>query len=203
MSNQNITETETPITLSLEAKVEALLFVTPTAVSSGQIASALDITPREAENAIQNLEHQLAPRGIRIQHHRGMVQLTTAPETANHIERFLSLEANTRLSKAALETLSIIAYQQPITRPQIDSIRGVNSDSVIRNLLTKGLIEESGRSEGPGRPILYTSTSEFLQHFGLSTLKELPPLQLPEPPELDPSIPSQPELPLSNDLLKD
>jgi segregation and condensation protein B len=203
MSDQNTIETESSITLSIEAKVEALLFVSPTAVSAGQIASALDITPREAETAIQNLELQLASRGIRLQRHRGKIQLTTAPETANYIERFLSLEANTRLSSAALETLSIIAYQQPVTRPQIDSIRGVNSDSVLRNLLTKGLIEESGRSEGPGRPILYTTTSEFLQHFGLSSLKELPPLQLPEAPPLDPSIPSQPELPLTEELLKD
>jgi segregation and condensation protein B len=85
------------------------------------------------------------------------------------------------LSRAALETLAIIAYQQPVTRPQIEAVRGVNSDSVIKNLLSKGLVEESGRAEGPGRPVLYSTTTEFMQHFGLASLGDLPPLSLPEP----------------------
>ena len=97
-------------------------------------------------------------------------------------ERFLDLEATTRLSRAALETLAIIAYQQPATRPEIDAIRGVNSDGVMKNLLSKGLIEEIGRTEGPGRPILYVTTPDFLQHFGLRSLDDLPPL-LQEPIE--------------------
>jgi segregation and condensation protein B len=88
------------------------------------------------------------------------------------------LEATTRLSNAALETLSIVAYQQPITRPQIDSVRGVNSDSSLRSLLTHGLVEEAGRADGPGRPILYATTPEFLQQFGLSKIEELPALNL-------------------------
>ncbi|MFC1936651.1 SMC-Scp complex subunit ScpB [Chloroflexota bacterium] len=189
-------ETENSNTLSLQANIEALLFISPTAVSPSQLASALDVTPREVELALQILEEMYVSRGIRIQRHRGQIQLTSAPESAAAVERLLHLEATTSLSRAALETLSIIAYQQPVTRPQIDSIRGVNSDSVIRNLLNKGLIEESGRSEGPGRPILYVTAPEFLQHFGLSTLKELPPLQLPEPPPLEETPPPQPELPL-------
>ena len=92
------------------------------------------------------------------------------------IERFLGLESTTHLSRAALETLAIIAYQQPVTRPQIDSIRGVNSDSMMKSLLNKGLILESGRADGPGRPILYSTTPEFLQHFGLNSILEMPPL---------------------------
>ena len=92
------------------------------------------------------------------------------------MERLLGLESFQRLTPAALEALSIVAYQQPITRPQIDAIRGVNSDSVIKGLLSKGLLEELGRSDGVGHPILYGTTPEFLQHFGLSSLKELPPL---------------------------
>jgi len=96
------------------------------------------------------------------------------------VERFLGLEATSRLSRAALETLAIIAYRQPISRPQVDAIRGVNSDGVIRSLLSKGLIEEVGRAEGPGRPILYGTTAAFLQAFGLTSLDELPPLEIPE-----------------------
>jgi len=88
------------------------------------------------------------------------------------------LEAITHLSRAALETLAIIAYQQPTTRPQIDSIRGVNSDSMLRSLLSKGLIVESGRTEGPGRPILFSTAPEFLQHFGLGSISDLPPLSI-------------------------
>ncbi len=88
----------------------------------------------------------------------------------------LELETTSTLSQAALETLSIVAYQQPITRPQIDSIRGVNSDGVLRTLLNKGLVDDVGRAEGPGRPILYSTTTEFLKHFGLSSYEELPPL---------------------------
>ena len=87
-------------------------------------------------------------------------------------------------SPSTLVMLAIIAYQQPVTRPMVDSIRGVNSDGVIRNLLSKGLLEEAGRSESPGRPILYETTPEFLQHFGLASLEELPPLapdELPNP----------------------
>ena len=106
--------------------------------------------------------------------------MTSAPEAAKVIETFLGLEATSRLSSAALEALAIISYQQPVTRPQVDAIRGVNSDGVIKNLLHKGLIQEVGRSEGPGRPILYSTTPDFLGHFGLSSLEELPPLNLDE-----------------------
>jgi segregation and condensation protein B len=94
------------------------------------------------------------------------------------VERFLGLEASSRLSRAALETLAIILYRQPVTRPQIDAVRGVNSDGVLKSLLLKGLAQEVGRAEAPGRPILYSATPECLQYFGLSSLSELPPLDL-------------------------
>jgi segregation and condensation protein B len=91
------------------------------------------------------------------------------------VEKLLGLEASSRLSRAGVETLAIVAYKQPITRPGIDAIRGVNSDGVIKSLLQKGMIEESGRADGPGRPILYSTTSAFLQQFGLGSIQELPP----------------------------
>jgi len=192
--SNNITPTGN---LSIEAKLEGLLFVSPSPVTSHQLANALGISRRDVEKALQNLQNELLTRGIRIQMLRGRFQLTSAPEIAVSIEAFLNLEATSRLSQASLETLAIIAYQQPVTRPQVDSIRGVNSDSVLKGLLSKGLVEEAGRSEGPGRPILYGTTTEFLQHFGLSSLIELPPLDLPDAPLVAGGF-DQPELPLKD-----
>lgn len=162
--------------ISLEARLEALLFTSPAATTINQLATALETPPREVEKALEGLETRYLAGGLRVQRFRGKIQLTTAPDTAEDVERFLGLEANTRLSRAALEALAVVAYQQPVTRPQVDSIRGVNSDSVLRTLLHHGLIEEIGRAEAPGRPILYGLTPEFLQHFGLNSLDDLPPL---------------------------
>ena len=173
-----MSESENPLEMSLAAQVEALLFVAADPVSAGQLASALETTTAEVESALKDLEASFGTRGLRLQRFSGRVQLTTAPETAGAVERFLGLEATSKLSRAALETLAIIAYQQPVTRPQVDSVRGVNSDGVMRSLLSKGLIQEGGRAEGPGRPILYSTTPEFLQHFGLNSLMELPPLEV-------------------------
>jgi segregation and condensation protein B len=164
--------------LSLEAKLEALLFVAPGLVTTKQLAEAIGVAPREVDKALANLEAGLAERGLNLQRHKNELRLTSAPQTAGLVERFLDLEATTRLSHAAMECLAIVAYQQPVTRPQIDHVRGVNSDSAMRSLLTHGLIEEAGRTEGAGRPILYSTTPEFLQHFGLSKLQDLPPLNL-------------------------
>lgn len=163
---------------ALAARVEALLFVAPAAVGLSQLASALEVTSREIELALEWLDGAFEQRGMQIQRSNRSVQLTTAPSMASDIERFLELEETSRLSRAALEVLAIIAYQQPVTRPQIDSIRGVNSDSVLRTLLRHGLVEEVGRTEAPGRPILYSTTTEFLSHFGLASRDELPPLNL-------------------------
>jgi segregation and condensation protein B len=166
--------------LPLAVKLEALLFVAAEPVTTTQLAAALDVAASVVERGLNELDASLASRGLRLQRHAGRVQLTTAPQLAELIERFLGLEATTHLSRAALETLAIIAYQQPVTRPQIDSIRGVNSDSMMKSLLSKGLILESGRADGPGRPILYSTTPEFLQHFGLNSILEMPPLARPE-----------------------
>lgn len=175
---QNGAGMEPPLELPLQARLEALLFVSPGPVTPAQLAAALEIPAAEVESALQALESWYRENrcGLRVQQHHGRVQLTTAPQAAAVIERFLGLEASSRLSRAALETLAIIAYQQPVTRPQVDAIRGVNSDGVMKSLLSKGLIQEVGRAEAPGRPILYSTTTDFLQHFGLNSLEELPPL---------------------------
>lgn len=174
-----------PEEITLAAKLEALLFVAAEPATITQLATALDVAPSVIERGLNELDGSLAVRGLRLQRHTGRVQLTTAPELASLIENFLGLEATTHLSRAALETLAIIAYQQPVTRPQVDSIRGVNSDSMLKSLLGKGLVLESGRAEGPGRPILYSTTPEFLQHFGLNSINDLPPLASPEPEAAD------------------
>lgn len=171
MSNTNHIE------LSPTALLESVLFVASGPVSTGRLAKALEITPAAVTSLLHSMEADYQERGLRLQWSGNAVQLTTAPAASSVIERFLGLELTTRLSQAALEVLAIIAYMQPITRPQVDQIRGVNSDGALRTLLSKGLIEELGRMETPGRPILYGTAPEFLQHFGLSTIEELPSLE--------------------------
>jgi segregation and condensation protein B len=177
MSEEKYSDSDLKQPLALTALVEAILFVSPEPISVNQIGALLDEPPRIIKNAIAELDALYKERGIRLQHHNGKIQITSAPEAASIIENLLELETTSTLSQAALETLSIIAYQQPITRPQIDGIRGVNSDGVLRTLLNKGLIDDIGRAEGPGRPILYSTTTEFLKYFGLASYEELPPLE--------------------------
>ena len=164
----------------LPGLLEALLFVASGPIALVQLATASGRPLQDVETALYDLEsHYIKSQnlhGLRLQRHHGRVQLTTSPAAAHTIERFLGLEATSRLSRAALETLAIIAYKEPVTRPQIDGIRGVNSDGVLKSLLSKGLIQEIGRADSPGRPILYSVTPDFLQHFGLNSLAELPPL---------------------------
>ncbi len=186
--SQTTSTTISGMELSLAAKIEAMLFVSAEPVPVGQLATALDVTASVVERGLKELDEALANRGLRLQRNAGRVQLTTAPELAQLVELFLGLEATTHLSRAALETLAIIAYQQPCTRPQVDSIRGVNSDGMMKSLLSKGLIQEAGRTDGPGRPILYSTTPEFLQHFGLSSIIELPPLAAPTAPDDEHSV---------------
>jgi segregation and condensation protein B len=175
---------ENPIDINptdIKKRIEALLFVASGPVAVAQLAESLNVDAKVVEEHIAALEKEYeAERGLAIQHHGGRMQITTAPAFAADVERFLGLEAIARLSRAAVETLAIIAYRQPISRPTIEAIRGVSSDGVMKNMLSKGLIQEVGRAEGPGRPILFATTVDFLQHFGLSSLEQLPPFELPE-----------------------
>ncbi len=162
---------------TLSRRVEALLFVAPTPVKLADLARSLDVSAEEAEMALDALANRLEGSGLALQRLGDRLQLVTAPDLAEDVERFLGLEISGKLSSAALETLAIIAYRQPITRAEIEAIRGVNSDGVLRSLLNKGLIEEVGRKETVGRPILYGTSMAFLQHFGLRDISELPPLE--------------------------
>lgn len=176
------------VALPLRSRLEALLFVSAWPVDTAHLSAALGVGAKDVERALEELRLEIQGRGIRLQRHRAGYQLTSAPQMAADVERLLNLETTARLTRAALEVLAIIAYEQPVTRPLIDSIRGVNSESVLSTLLRYGLIEETGRSEGPGRPILYATTSEFLQHFGLGSLEQMPPLapvQMPGEPASD------------------
>lgn len=165
--------------LGLTARVESLLLVADGPVSVGRLAEALEVSVGKVEQALVTLDVAYTGRGLRLQWAANRVQLVTAPESARFVERFLGLETRIRFSQAALETLAIITYRQPITRPGIEAIRGVGSDSVLRTLLRAGLIEELGRAPTVGHPILYGTTFEFLQRFGLGSLHELPQLDLP------------------------
>jgi segregation and condensation protein B len=167
-----------PESISLDSRVEGLLFIASAPVSPLQLADALECDVSEVEDALRALQLKYeSGGGLSLQRHSGKVQLSSSPVLAQDIERFLGLEATSRLSRAALETLAIVAYRQPITRPGIDQIRGVSSDGVLKSLLSKGLVQETGRAEGPGRPILYEVTTDFLQYFGLSSVDQLPPFE--------------------------
>jgi segregation and condensation protein B len=185
------TRTQTsPLSIAPDALFEALLFASPQPVTLEQLAETAGLSVEDAEAVLAELEERLADRGLRLQRssshgstqgqNQGKLQLVTAAEAASYVEDLLNLEVNLRLSQAALETLSIVAYAQPITRPQIEAIRGVNSDHVLRTLVSTGLVENMGRAETLGRPILYGTTFEFLQQFGLEKIEDLPPIKPPD-----------------------
>lgn len=160
--------------------VESLLFVAGEPVTVAQLARALEAPPDAVEAALEELTARCAERGVRLQRHGEHVQLVSAPEAARAVGRFLGVQATGRLSSAALEVLAIIAYRQPLTRAQVDAIRGVDSSGSMRALLARDLVQEAGRLDTIGRPILYATTPAFLQQFGLTSLADLPPMELPE-----------------------
>ena len=165
---------EPPTELSAQ-QLEALLFVAERPLSRREIA-ALAGVPRETVDALLgDLEVILRERGLRLVAAGDEVQLVTAPDAGSLIARYTGVEGS-KLSPAALETLAIVAYRQPVTRGVIERIRGVDSDYVIRTLLHRRLVVEQGRADTPGRPILYGTGFDFLERFGLTTLDDLPPL---------------------------
>lgn len=160
--------------MDLKSLVESLLFVADHPVAATDLATSLDVPVEDVESALSALDAECQRRGIRLQRRGDHYQLVSAPEAGTAIERFLGLEISGRLSSAALETLGIVAYRQPITRAQVEAIRGVQSAGVLRSLVRRGLLEHVGRAETVGRPILFGTTFEFLQQFGLRSLQDLP-----------------------------
>jgi segregation and condensation protein B len=158
--------------------LEALLFVSDEPLAPAVIAQALDVGRRTADAMCERLATDLDDRGsgLVLRPVAGGWRLFTHPDSQSVVERFILSSRQARLTKASLETLAIVAYKQPVTRHQVSSIRGVNSDGVLRALTDRGLIEESGRDEAPGRPLLYGTTPQFLERLGLPSLTALPSL---------------------------
>ena len=159
------------------AILEGLLFVVgEDGLTLDQIEDVLEITEEESKLLLKELrsKYEEEDRGLRIDFLGNRFKLTTKSEHKEYYQKLIENPETNVLSQAALETLAIIAYNSPITRVQIDSMRGVSSSSIVRKLVAKGFIKEIGRSDLPGRPILYDTTSEFLDYFGLSTKDDLP-----------------------------
>ena len=158
--------------------LEALLFVSDEPVAGVVLAQALGVERREADDLCEELARSYEERGagITLRSVGGGWRVTTHPDAAPVVEQYVLASRHSRLTKAALETLSIVAYKQPVTRHQISGIRGVNSDGVLRALADRGLVAEVGREETPGRPVLYGTTPEFLERLGLASLSDLPSL---------------------------
>lgn len=156
--------------------VEALLFASADLVSLQELRRVLAVRQPTLDRVLDYLGRTLSEgkRGVRLQRHAGQVRLVTAPEMALYVDKMLGQPASQRLSDAALETLALLAYYQPTTRPHIEAIRGVDCSGVISTLLARGLVEEVGRLDTVGHPILYGTTPTFLQHFGLERPDQLP-----------------------------
>lgn len=169
--------------MNLKGVLEGLLFVVgDDGLTIDQIMDILSISKEETINLIEELkkDYDSTERGIRINILGNTFKLTTKKEHSEYYKKLLTNEDNNTLSNSALETLAIIAYNEPITRIQVDEIRGVQTAQLIRKLVAKGLVKEVGRSSLPGRPILYSTTKEFLDYFGLSNISELPKIEMLE-----------------------
>lgn len=169
---------------NLTAIIEAILFVSGDPVQVDVLAHAMNMTVMELELALEELrDHlQLEKRGIQLNRSGNTVFLSINPAYAEQVQMFLQPIQRQPLSQAVLETLSVIAYRQPATRSDVEAVRGVKCDYSVQALLTRGLIEECGRREVLGRPILYRTTDKFLQHFGIESLNELPTVNFGEAP---------------------
>ncbi len=170
-----------PAPENLRLTIEALLLVAESPPTVRTLARVVGVSADAIESVLRELETD-ETRGIRLRRHNETVALVSAPEAAPYVERLLGLDTPPRLSKAALETLAVIAYHQPVTREQIERVRGVGASGVIRSLRARDLIAPSGRLDTVGQPLLWSVTSRFLDHFGLSALDQLPPLDDLAPP---------------------
>ncbi len=162
----------------LASVIECMLFVSSEPLSVEQIAQKLDLEPERVSEAVDKLETDLAARsGLQLIRVAGGLQISTRPEYSDYCSMILQPAAR-KLSTAALETLAIVAYRQPCTVPEIEAVRGVSVGSLVRTLVERGLVAEMGRKPVPGRPILYKTTPEFLEYFGLNDISELPDIDM-------------------------
>ncbi|MEM8960093.1 MAG: SMC-Scp complex subunit ScpB [Acidobacteriota bacterium] len=165
----------------LESAIEAILFVAREPVPRKKLLSIFDARDRDEANralaVVIERYRERASSGIMIDEVAGGVRLVTRPDLHGYLRRFYEASGSSKMSMAALETLAIVAYRQPVTAPEIQELRGVSSSGVLKTLLERRLIRVAGRKEVVGKPFLYATTREFLMHFGLDTLKELPPLE--------------------------
>lgn len=162
-----------------KAIVEGLLFASgDTGISIKQLVNIMEVNRSTIEYLLEELkfDYEHTDRGIMIMQSQDMFHLTTKPHHSHYYQKLFENPKMSRMSQAALETLAIIAYQQPITRTEIEEIRGVKSDRSVQTLLARSLIEEVGRRDSIGRPVLFSTSKDFLTYFGLSTIEELPPL---------------------------
>ncbi len=169
----------------LKSVLESLLFAWGEPLNINEISRILNLPASELSNVLDEMTRQFETdtnRGLIIQKFGNSYQITTRKENFEFIQNLLQTTINRSLSTAAMETLSIIAYKQPVTRVEIELIRGVKCSNVVKGLLDKGLIKEAGKLDKPGRPTLYATTDEFLRHFGLNSIEELPALNI-EPEE--------------------
>ncbi len=171
----------------LGSAIESILFVASGPVTIAALASALEV-PRERVKAALRRLHDTRHGGIRLQMNADQVQFVTSPESSEWVHRFLGAVRPPALSRAALETLAVVAYRQPVTRADIEAVRGVNSDRVIQTLLARNLVEERGHRETLGRPMQYGTGFGFLEYFGLSSLEELPPTDTASERAMDVSV---------------
>jgi segregation and condensation protein B len=160
----------------LAGAVEAVLFVSGEPAPVDRVRQSLSCTSEELDRALDDLTGILANRGLRLQRGQDGLQLVSAPEFSAPVERFLGIQSTSKPSAAALETLAIVAYRQPVSRAQIEEVRGVNCERVLRALVAQGLVQDVGRSSALGRPVLYGTTDEFLQRFGLAAIENMPEL---------------------------
>ena len=163
---------------SLKGRIEAILFVAGEAVSIRDMAKALQIDKKELKVALKEIgsEYDYEQRGFMLKRFGDKVQLATRPLYSEDVLRLLQPVQQQSLSQAAMETLAVVAYKQPVTRAEVEQIRGVKCDYSLQSLMMKGLIQEAGRKDTIGRPILYATTDTFLSHFGIQGLEDLPPL---------------------------
>jgi segregation and condensation protein B len=194
VATQHILSPDEQMIAEIATAIESVLFVSGRPLECAELRKLLDIDEGILAQGLQTLERDLVRygRGIRLQRLGEQVQLVTAPENARYVAALLGLPMSAKLTTAAMETLAVITYRQPVTRSQIEAVRGVNSDRALANLIQHGLVAEVGRAQTIGRPMLFATTPEFLQQFGLTKLEELPNISVS--PSGPPNLPAEPDV---------